>query len=240
MLILDFLSNSHLKAASRTSSRTLYFIIETDTEMSFIMPESVTDEDILNLKKAGYSEKAIGYYLDQTNLGTMDYPDIKHIQRGQCGDIMFLYINLCQGPSIQEIKFKYIGCPALAASGASMTKLTKGRTLLEASEITEKDIMNDIESLPDDHLHCPVLAIQTLRGALDVLKNKKLLSKEEHDDYIHPCGLTGKQMDEHPPMKCENCAMVRECEEDHIILRKKRINKRYPPPLDQSMSSTKV
>jgi NifU-like protein involved in Fe-S cluster formation len=184
------------------------------------MPENVTDEDILNLKKAGYSEKAIGYYLNQTNLGAIEYPDIKHIQIGTCGDVMFLYINLYDGPNIQEIKFKYIGCPALAASGSSMTELVKGRTMLEASEITEKDIMNDLESLPDDHLHCPVLAIQTLRGALDVLENKKLLSKDEHDDYIHPCGLTGKQVDELSPLRCDDCDMLKECEEDHIILRK--------------------
>lgn len=189
--------------------------------MSFTLPDSVTDEDLLNLEKSGYSKKAIKYFLEQTSLGTIDYPDIEHIQIGECGDIMILFINLCEGPILQELKFRYVGCPALAASGASMVKLAKGKDISEAEKITEKDIMEDVETLPEDHLHCPILAVKTLRGALDALKNKKLLSKEDHDNYIHLCGLTGRQVDAMPVTNCENCSMVKECEEDHIILRER-------------------
>ena len=49
---------------------------------------------------AGYSEKSIIYYMDQTNLGIINNPDIKHIEIGECGDLIILYINLCEGPII--------------------------------------------------------------------------------------------------------------------------------------------
>jgi nitrogen fixation NifU-like protein len=189
--------------------------------MSLIGPDSVTDEDLANLEKAGYSKKAIMYFLEQTNLGAIDDPDIKHIEIGECGDIMILFANLCEGPVLQEMRFRYAGCPALAASGASMIELAKGRCVSEAERITEKDIMDDVEGLPEDHLHCPALAVRTLRGALDALKNRRLLSKEEHGDYIHLCGLSGRQVDAMPVVRCENCPMVKECEADHIILRER-------------------
>lgn len=188
--------------------------------MSILIPEKDIDKEILILKKAGYSEKSIKYYINKTNLGKFDYPNIKHIEIGECADIMFLYINLCEGPRIQDIKFKYVGCPALASSGSSMTKLAIGKTIQKANEITDKDILNDLEGLPKDHLHCPVLAMNALKNALSVLENKNLLSIDEHDNYLHACGLTGKQVDELSPEQCVKCETVKECEEDHIVLKK--------------------
>lgn len=125
------------------------------------------------LRGAGYSDRSIDYFLDQVNLGKIEDPDIKHVQIGECGDIRFLFINLGEGVVIDEIKFRYIGCPALAASGSSMTQLAKGRTIYEASVLTVEDLMRDLVSLPEDHMHCPVLAIKTLRGALDLYLEKK-------------------------------------------------------------------
>jgi NifU-like protein involved in Fe-S cluster formation len=184
------------------------------------IPEKDLEKEILIFKIAGYSEKSIKYYMDQTNLGILNNPDIKHIEIGECGDLIILYINLCEGPIIQEIKFKYIGCPALASSASSMTTLAIGKTIAKANEITDKDILNDLESIPEDHLHCPVLAMNALKRALSTLQTKKLLSGDEHENYIHACGLTGKQVDELSPEHCDNCDMVRECEKDHLILKK--------------------
>ena len=41
-----------------------------------------------------------------------------------------------------------------------------------------------------------------------------------HKNYKHACGLTGKQVDELSTEQCDNCNMVKECEEDHILLKK--------------------
>ena len=134
---------------------------------------ALADDEMLILRGAGYSDISIDYFLDQVNLGKIEDPDIKHFQIGECGDLMFLFINLSEGVVIDEIKFRYIGCPALAASGSSMTQLAKGRMTYEASVLTVEDLMRDLVSLPEDHMHCPVLAIKTLRGALDPYLDKK-------------------------------------------------------------------
>ena len=182
------------------------------------MMHNITDEEIEILKASGYSEKAIKYYFDQVNLGKIKDPHINQIQIGECGDLMFLFINLGEGGVIDQIKFRYVGCPALAASGSSMTKLAKGKTVFEASELTEDDIMKDLGSLPEDHMHCPVLAIKTLKSAIDIYLNCKLLTEEEHDNYIHFCGLTGKHLEALSSIHCTECPNVKKCENDHIII----------------------
>jgi nitrogen fixation NifU-like protein len=117
-------------------------------------------------KEMGYSGSAIEYIINQVNIGTLKDSDIKHIQIGECGDLVYLYINFNNDGRIVDIKFRYAGCAALAASGSSMTELAKGKTIHEAMQLTEADIMRDLESLPEGHMHCPTLAIGTLRGAL--------------------------------------------------------------------------
>ncbi len=182
--------------------------------------ENITDEFISHLRKEGFSEKSIQYYVEQVNLGTIEYPDIKHIEIGERGDIIVLYMNLCEGPSIQDMKFNYVGCPGLAASCSAVTKLVTGRKISEVSEISEEDVLLDLEGLPESHYHCTVLAVNALKTALDKIMKNKLLTKEEHDEYVHLCGLSGKKVDELPPTDCEECDMVKKCEKDHMILGK--------------------
>ena len=178
----------------------------------------LTDDGIAILRGAGYSDRSIEYFLDQVNLGKIDDPDIKHIEIGECGDLMFLFINLGEGIVIDEIKFRYAGCPALAASGSSMTQLAKGRTIYEASVLTVEDLMRDLVSLPEDHMHCPVLAMKTLRGALDPYLEQKILSLKEHDNYVHFCGLTGGELEARSSVPCDKCPEMKRCEDDHFII----------------------
>jgi NifU-like protein len=182
----------------------------------------LSDDEMKILHSAGYSDKSIGYILDQVNVGIIKKPDIKHVQIGECGDILYLFINLSQKSKINEIKFRYAGCPALSASGSSMTELAKGKTVEEASLLTDEDLMIDLVSLPENHMHCPVLAIETLKEALKPYLGKKILNQKEHDNYIHLCGFTGKELDKMTPVPCNDCNHLERCEGDHIII---QINK---------------
>ena len=178
----------------------------------------ITDDEFAILRGAGYSDRSIEYFLDQVNLGKIEDPDIKHIEIGECGDLMFLFINLGEGVVIDEITFRYAGCPALAASGSSMTQLAKGRTIYKASDLSVEDLMRDLGSLPEDHMHCPVLAIKTLKGALDPYLEKKILNLMEHDNYVHFCGLTGMELEAQSSVLCGKCHEIKRCEDDHIII----------------------
>jgi nitrogen fixation NifU-like protein len=182
----------------------------------------LTDDDLQLLREAGYSERAIEYVLGQVNIGALEDPDVRHVEIGECGDLMTLYMDLAEGGVISEARFRCVGCPALAASGSSMTELARGRTVREASALSEEDLMRDLVSLPEDHMHCPALAIATLRSALDGCLGRRLLTRDEHDDYLHFCGLTRRMLEALPSIPCSDCPQVRRCEEDHLIVSGRR------------------
>jgi Mrp family chromosome partitioning ATPase len=59
------------------------------------------------------------------------------------------------------------GCGASIASGAAAARLAEGKTIEEAVRLTPQQVEAAVGSLPADHKHCPVLAVDTLRAALD-------------------------------------------------------------------------
>ncbi len=117
------------------------------------------------LRKSGYSEKAIGYFMNKVNVGLIEDADQIYDYTGPCGDTLQLYLKINNGV-IGDAKFQYLGCPGAAASASAITKIAKGKTLEEAKKITEKDILKELEGLPESKLHCTKLAVTTLQRAI--------------------------------------------------------------------------
>lgn len=135
--------------------------------------EKISDEKLRLLKEAGYSDKAIELYSDRVNVGVIENPDVALIYEGFCGDSLKLYLKITDNV-IEDAKFQYLGCPASAACGSTMTKIVKGKTLADAKKITEKDILAELNGLPGDESHCAELAIKTLHKTLmKYEKNRK-------------------------------------------------------------------
>lgn len=85
---------------------------------------------------------------------------------GPCGDTMEFWLIIREG-RIVRATFTADGCRASIASGAAAARLAEGRSFDEAAQITPEQVKRVVVNLPDDHKHCPVLAIDTLRAALD-------------------------------------------------------------------------
>lgn len=126
------------------------------------MARKLTAAEFELLKKAGYPEKAIEYYQNKLNVGTIDDSDITLSYTGPCGDTMRLYLKI-NDDRIVDAKFLYLGCPGAASSGSAMTRIVRGKTLEEAKKFTEDDVLRELGGLPDTKLHCTKLAITTLR-----------------------------------------------------------------------------
>ena len=100
------------------------------------------------------------------------------VYEGFCGDSLKLYLKI-NGDVIEDAKFQYLGCPASAACGSMLTQILKAKTLAEAKEITEKDILAELNGLPGDESHCAGLAVTTLyRTIMKYEENKKADEKE--------------------------------------------------------------
>ena len=118
------------------------------------------------LRKAGYSDKAVDYYLRKLNVGVIEGAEAVDSHTGLCGDSMRVYLKVEEGV-IRDAKFQAIGCAGAFASGSALTEMVKGKTMKEAGEITEHDVVKDLGALPGPKLHCARLAVDALRKTIE-------------------------------------------------------------------------
>ena len=132
------------------------------------------------LSGSGYSQKAIDYYLEQSNMGSLSDADQVSELTGPCGDTMKVYLKLEEG-RIQDAKIQVLGCPGAVASAMVAMDLAKGRTVEEALEIKDRDIVRILEELPEQKVHCVRLAVKALEKALnDYAGGNGAKNTEEH------------------------------------------------------------
>ena len=120
-----------------------------------------------------YSNKVIEHCMSPQNVGTMvDYSGKGIYGDPGCGDSLTIYIKV-KDNIIEDISFLVFGCTASVATSSMTTVIAKGKTIEEALEIKEEDIVEALEGLPDHKLHCSNLGVQALRNAIDDYLGKK-------------------------------------------------------------------
>ena len=116
-------------------------------------------------ENAMFSKKVIQEFHNPQNAGRLIEPDGFAIITGPCGDTMEFYINVKNG-SIIEIKFMTNGCGSSIACGSMTTRLAKHKTLDEAMKIMNLDVLDALDGLPEEHVHCAKLSADTLHAAI--------------------------------------------------------------------------
>lgn len=117
------------------------------------------------LESSGYAREAIEYYLKRPGWGLLAEADQVSELTGPCGDTMKIWLKL-EGDVIGEAKIQVLGCPGAISSACAMTQLIKGRTLDQAMELKDVDIVQEIVDLPDTKAHCVRLSVKTLQKAI--------------------------------------------------------------------------
>ena len=123
-----------------------------------------------------YSDKVVDHYSRPRNVGSLD-KSADTVGTGivgapECGDVMKLQIQIDENDRIVDAKFKTFGCGSAIASSSLATEWVKGKTLDEALEIKNTDIVKEL-ALPPVKIHCSVLAEDAVRAAIDDLKKKR-------------------------------------------------------------------
>ena len=123
-----------------------------------------------------YSDKVVDHYNNPRNVGsfTKDTPGVGTglVGAPECGDVMKLQIKVnLQTGLIEDAKFKTFGCGSAIASSSLATEWLKGRTVDDAAKIKNTDIVNELK-LPPVKIHCPVLAEDAIKAALQDYKEK--------------------------------------------------------------------
>ena len=109
-------------------------------------------------------------FMDHANaprhMGRMDNSDGWAKGVGSCGDALTVYLKI-QDHRITDIRQQPHGCTYTVACGSALSQLVRGKNLAAALEVTPDAVAAELDGLPDDHMHCAALAVNTLGEAID-------------------------------------------------------------------------
>jgi nitrogen fixation protein NifU and related proteins len=113
-----------------------------------------------------YSDTVIEHFMAPRNVLLMPYPDgVGTAGDPECGDTIELFIKVRNGV-IYDISFLVFGCSAAIACGSMTTELAKGKMIVDALRITEQDVIDALDGLPEAKQHCSNLGVAALQAAI--------------------------------------------------------------------------
>jgi nitrogen fixation protein NifU and related proteins len=116
-----------------------------------------------------YSETLMDHVMAPRNGGVIENPDLTgHAGAPGRGALLILYLKI-QNERVAEAKYHTYGCGPTIAAGSVLTEMIEGRTIAECRELTVEKLIEALDGVPPDKLHCPGLAITALRDALSHL-----------------------------------------------------------------------
>ncbi|MCL2110891.1 MAG: iron-sulfur cluster assembly scaffold protein [Clostridiales bacterium] len=114
-----------------------------------------------------YNEKVIEHFSNPHNAGDMENPDGEGVYGSPvCGDMMKIMIRVDENDVIVDAKFKTFGCGSAIASSSVATDMIIGKTVDEALDITNRDVLDELGGLPAIKVHCSVLADHAIKSAI--------------------------------------------------------------------------
>jgi nitrogen fixation NifU-like protein len=133
-----------------------------------------------------YSEKVLDHYNNPKNVGTLDKSKSTVgtglVGAPECGDVMRLQIEVDPATQIiTDAKFKTFGCGSAIASSSLATEWLKGKTVDEAVQIDNMDIVEEL-NLPPVKIHCSVLAEDAIKAAINDYRKKNGLEELKFEE----------------------------------------------------------
>jgi nitrogen fixation NifU-like protein len=126
-----------------------------------------------------YNQTVMDHFMNPRNMGDIKEADgVGEVGAAACGDIMKISLKIKDG-KIEDARFKTFGCGSAIASSSMATELIKGRTIDEAMNFSNQEVVDALGGLPPVKIHCSVLAEEALKAALeDYLKKHPELAKK--------------------------------------------------------------
>ena len=114
-----------------------------------------------------YNATVMEHFMNPRNMGDIkDADGVGEVGAAACGDIMKISLRIKDG-KIEDARFKTFGCGSAIASSSMATELIKGRTIDEAMNFSNQEVVDALGGLPPVKIHCSVLAEEALKAALE-------------------------------------------------------------------------
>lgn len=132
-----------------------------------------------------YNEKVMEAFKNPQNVGEIeDYSGLGKVGNAAFGDIMQITLKI-ENDVIVDAKFKTFGCAAAIATSSTATQMVIGMTVDEALKLTNRAVVEKLEGLPPQKLHCSVLAEEAIKAAIEDYRNRqKGIVAEKEPEYV--------------------------------------------------------
>ena len=121
-----------------------------------------------------YTERVMDHFKNPRNVGEIDNASgVGTVGNAKCGDIMQIFLDIDENDIIRDVKFKTFGCGAAVATSSMATEMIKGKSVSEALQITNAAVVEVLEGLPPQKIHCSVLAEEAVKAAIEDYQKKK-------------------------------------------------------------------
>ena len=119
-----------------------------------------------------YNDKVKEAFANPKNVGFIEDADgVGKVGNAACGDIMEISLKI-KDDKIVDAKFRTFGCAAAIATSSTATEMVKGMTIDEALGLTNAKVVEELEGLPPQKIHCSVLAEEAIKEAIEDYKKK--------------------------------------------------------------------
>ena len=120
-----------------------------------------------------YNQKVLDAFANPKNVGVIENADGEGtVGNASCGDIMKITLKIVDDV-IVDAKFQTFGCAAAIATSSTATQMVIGMTVEEALKVTNAKVVEELEGLPPQKIHCSVLAEETIKKAIEDYRGKK-------------------------------------------------------------------
>lgn len=110
-----------------------------------------------NIKRHFMHPSNVGQISNADGVGTAGNPS--------CSDYVKIYIKV-DGGRLADIKHEVHGCPAAIATTSVFSELVKGKQIWEAVKITDRHVVEALNGLPEQKLHCSLMAVEAFDQAI--------------------------------------------------------------------------
>ena len=129
-----------------------------------------------------YNQKVLDAFANPKNVGCIENADGEGtVGNATCGEIMKITLKI-ENDIIVDAKFQTFGCAAAIATSSTATQMVIGMTIDEALKLTNARVVEELEGLPPQKIHCSVLAEEAIKKAIEdyrAKQNNKTVEKTE-------------------------------------------------------------